>query len=457
MALILVVDDSEDLQETYELLLGADGHEVAKASDGAMGLRLVEKIHPDLVLLDMMMPDVDGLEFLTRMPAECSRPHPVVLANSGYESYREEALHRGAHAFLSKPAEIDVLRAAIASALAHAPLAAEVVAHNRRDVCAARDRAAHETDELVARLAPDALGRIKDRLRALAAWLQRYYGFGFTFIEILRGHQLCIEAARSTDPPWVEGHRYPPEQTYCGDVIDAGSTMVLSDPFHHPVEHFSAHASIAKGCRFFAGVPLTTWSGVVIGTLCIIDREPHPVHAEDMRLLEALGLHVAQTLEEMANGIGAEDFILDDEALFSSELLPLFLEIAVQRAARSHGVVGVALVRLRSGVQADAAVHACYQACVGPGLVAVRRDAQELALIEVGDEAHARHMLDDAIAACRRAVAVESAGAAWCAMPAESYDPATQLGSAIGARLLAMADQARIAGLTAAPTTFVTA
>jgi len=457
MALILVVDDSEDLQETYELLLGAEGHEVAKASDGARGLRLVEKLHPDLVLLDMMMPDVDGLEFLTRMPEECSRPLPVVLANSGYESYREEALHRGAHAFLSKPAEIEVLRAAIASALARAPLAAEVVAHNQRDVAVARDRAAHETGELVARLAPDAVGQIRDRLRALASFLQRYYGYGSTFIQILRGHQLCIEAARSGWPPWVEGHRYQPEQSYCGDVIDAGSTVVLSDPLHHPVQHFSAHAEVTAGVRFYAGVPLTTWSGVVIGTLCMVDLEPHLVHAEDMRLLEALGLHVAQALEEMANGVGAEDFILDDQALFSSELLPLFLEIGIQRAARHHGVVGVALVRLGSGAQADAAVRACYQACPGPGLVAVRRDGQELALIEIGDEAHAHHTLDDAIDACRRTVAVESAGSAWCAMPAESYDEATQLGSAIGARLLAMADQARSAGLAAVPTTPVTA
>jgi CheY-like chemotaxis protein len=454
MALVLVVDDSDDLQDSYELVLTAEGYDVAKASDGAAALQLVEELHPDVVLLDMMMPDVDGLEFLQRMPQECSRPHPSVVANSGYESYREEALRRGAHAFLSKPAELDVLRAAIASALAHAPLAAEVVAHNQDDVAAARARSARETGELVAHLAPDAFEKIKGRLRALASWLPRYYGFGAVFINIVRDQDLCIEAACSPWPLWHEGELISRERSYCGDVIDAGSTAVLTDPLHHPVQHFSAHQAAVAGVRFYAGVPLTTSSGVVVGTLCMLDVEPHPVHAEDMRLLETLGLRVARGLEQMANGAGAEDFILDDQALFSAELLPLFLESGIRRAARNHGVVGVARVRVGSEAQAHAVARACYEACPWPGLVAVRRDAQEVVLIEIGDEADAARILDEAVAICRRTVAVQSVGSAWCTVTAEAFDG--QHGGAIGAigaHLLAMAAEASSAGLAAAPTT----
>src|SRR5262249_4214634 len=150
------------------------------------------------------------------------------------------------------------------------PLAAEVVARNQHDVAAARDRAAHETGELVARLAPDALRQIKDRLRALVSWIQRYYGVGATSIQLVRGQQLSIEAARNAGLPLAEGRQVPREATYCDDVIVAGSTVVLTDPLHHPLQHFSAHPEVAAGVRFYAGVPLTTWSGVVIGSMCMV-------------------------------------------------------------------------------------------------------------------------------------------------------------------------------------------
>src|SRR6266404_1173404 len=109
MSRVLVVDDSEDMQETYELMLEGEGYEVVKASDGAAGLRAVAAARPDVILLDMMMPDVDGLQFLQRLPIECAAALPPVIAVSGFELYREEALRRGAALFLGKPVEMDVL------------------------------------------------------------------------------------------------------------------------------------------------------------------------------------------------------------------------------------------------------------------------------------------------------------------------------------------------------------
>src|SRR5262249_46027985 len=108
MTRILIVDDSDELQDTYETLLSDEGFAVDRANDGAAALRSVERWHPDMVLLDLMMPDVDGLQFLERMPTECKAPHPVVVASSAFP-VGEEALRRGAYVFLGKPVELDIL------------------------------------------------------------------------------------------------------------------------------------------------------------------------------------------------------------------------------------------------------------------------------------------------------------------------------------------------------------
>jgi two-component system, OmpR family, response regulator VanR len=406
MTRILIVEDSEELQDTYEALLTDEGYAVDRASDGGAALRSVERWHPDIVLLDLMMPDVDGLQFLARMPNECSAPFPVVIASSAFP-VGDEALHRGARVFLGKPVEIDVLTATLRAAAQREPVAAEVVQDNQLDVTAARARAERATSALVANLPPTALQPIRGRLRALVEWLQRYYGFGATFLQILRDQELCIEAAYGAKPPWVEGHCYARNLAYCNDVVAAGSTIVLCDPVHHPASHYAFHAELAAGWHFYAGAPLTTPTGAIIGTLSFRDREPHLLHAEDMRLLEALGLRVARTLEQVANG-SAPDELVDDDGLFAPELLPLFVDIGAQRASRIGGVVNVSVVELENDGDAGAATRACYASGRGPGFAVVHRAEGELALVAVGREAEARQRLANAVAACRRAVSVRA-------------------------------------------------
>jgi CheY-like chemotaxis protein len=253
MTRILVVDDSEDLQETYELLLTGEGYDVYRADDGAAGLRSVEKLHPDVVMLDMMIPGIDGLSFLRRMPQECHAPLPVVIATSGFDAFADEALARGAHAFLQKPVELDVLIATIRAALVGAPVAGDVIERNHDDAIAARQRAEDATAELVSELPPEMLRAFRGRLRALADWLHRYYGFGATFIQLSRERDLCTEATAGAQPPWVEGARSPRAGTFCNEVMVAGSTLMLADPAHHTLRHFSEHPELQAGWRFYAG------------------------------------------------------------------------------------------------------------------------------------------------------------------------------------------------------------
>jgi CheY-like chemotaxis protein len=65
---VLVADDTESIRSLFSKLLLADGHEVLSAADGAAALDVVQHHHPDVILLDVTMPHVDGLESSAREP-----------------------------------------------------------------------------------------------------------------------------------------------------------------------------------------------------------------------------------------------------------------------------------------------------------------------------------------------------------------------------------------------------
>ena len=105
---VLVVDDVPDLRELYSENLEEAGLEVLIASNGAEGLGVVERESPDIVLLDLMMPVMDGYEFLQhlrRMPGHQSTPAVVVsaIATGGFSR------RLGASGFVAKPFDADEL------------------------------------------------------------------------------------------------------------------------------------------------------------------------------------------------------------------------------------------------------------------------------------------------------------------------------------------------------------
>ena len=107
---ILVVDDDPSIRHTIERALASVGHTVFTAADGGEGIRLFEEKDPDLVLLDLGLPDIQGLDVLDRIRA-IRRDAPVVIvtAQTGVRS-AVEAMKRGAFDYLAKPVENDYLR-----------------------------------------------------------------------------------------------------------------------------------------------------------------------------------------------------------------------------------------------------------------------------------------------------------------------------------------------------------
>lgn len=105
--LVLVIDDDPDIRESLELCLKYEGLEVAQAPNASAGLDLVERLPVDLVLLDVKMPGMDGMEALGRILE--MRPAMPILMISGHADIRMavDAVKKGAEDFLEKPLDAD--------------------------------------------------------------------------------------------------------------------------------------------------------------------------------------------------------------------------------------------------------------------------------------------------------------------------------------------------------------
>src|SRR5436190_3622691 len=102
---VLVVDDSESIRLLFQRLLVTEGHEVVSASDGIEALEAVSLHQPDVILLDVAMPCMDGLEVCRRLKADpATRLTPIVLVSGHADlSDRLRGLEAGADEILEKP------------------------------------------------------------------------------------------------------------------------------------------------------------------------------------------------------------------------------------------------------------------------------------------------------------------------------------------------------------------
>jgi len=121
---VLVVDDDPALVRTLTMNLRARGYEVETAADGRSALQVVAQRVPDLVLLDLGLPDLDGVAVLTRLRATADVPVLVLSARHSSDD-KVEALDLGADDYVTKPFGMDELLARVRVALRRTPLGAE--------------------------------------------------------------------------------------------------------------------------------------------------------------------------------------------------------------------------------------------------------------------------------------------------------------------------------------------
>ena len=119
-ATILLVEDFDDTRLMMKLWLMKQGYHVVEAADGEDAVTLAEQLHPDLIIMDMMMPGLNGLDATRRIREYQSlRKTPIVAVSAyGANEYRARAIAAGCDEYVSTPFEPDALGALIQRLLA---------------------------------------------------------------------------------------------------------------------------------------------------------------------------------------------------------------------------------------------------------------------------------------------------------------------------------------------------
>ena len=113
---ILIIEDDEGIVKVIQRGLQLEGYKVDAAYDGESGLELARSWFPDLVILDLMLPGIDGLEVCNRLRARSSVPILILTAKETTQD-RVEGLDAGADDYLVKPFELDELQARVRALL----------------------------------------------------------------------------------------------------------------------------------------------------------------------------------------------------------------------------------------------------------------------------------------------------------------------------------------------------
>jgi len=125
---VLVVDDEDAVRSSLKMIFEYEGYEVLQAANGPVGLKLADQEQPDLVFLDIKMPQMDGLEVLKKLKEKEGSPPVVVLSGHGTVKTAVEAVKLGAFDFIEKPPESERVLIAARNALGQKRLVEE----NRR-------------------------------------------------------------------------------------------------------------------------------------------------------------------------------------------------------------------------------------------------------------------------------------------------------------------------------------
>ncbi len=119
-ALVLVVEDYQDAREMYAAYLQFSGYDVAEATDGAQAIEKTLELMPDIILMDLALPKMDGWEATRRLKSDERTKHIPIVALTGHAlaGHAEGARQAGCDSFVTKPCLPDALVAEIERMLA---------------------------------------------------------------------------------------------------------------------------------------------------------------------------------------------------------------------------------------------------------------------------------------------------------------------------------------------------
>ena len=113
MATLVIVDDEPGIVEEVKAFFEEEGHRVYTADSGEDGIRLIEKVKPDLLLVDIKLPDISGLQVLAVTKKVSPKSKTIVITGYVDQGLIDEAEKLGRDAFLQKPFNFEVLKAEV--------------------------------------------------------------------------------------------------------------------------------------------------------------------------------------------------------------------------------------------------------------------------------------------------------------------------------------------------------
>ena len=108
---VLVADDNDDTRQMFQALLAAKGYRVMEASDGEQAVEVIQHQNPGLVLLDLELPRLNGLNVIHRLRKELGLTEVPLVVITGYDNHFDTAVAAGCDDYLVKPIDFDRLDA----------------------------------------------------------------------------------------------------------------------------------------------------------------------------------------------------------------------------------------------------------------------------------------------------------------------------------------------------------
>jgi len=272
---IALIDFDEDLLESNRAELERRGYKVRTATDGVAGLQLVEQMQPDVVVLELVLPKLHGLQLCARL-----RKHPelqakvIVAASPTFAIDIRKAREMGAASFVNKPYGPEDLARAVKS------VESVPIPHN-------------EIQRIAALRSYDILDTLPeksfDELAQLASIICETPGAMITFVD--------------SDRLWFKSmvgfmaNEVPRELSFCAHAIMHHEVMVVEDATKD--ERFAGNPLVSSGprVRFYAGSPLHTPDGEALGSVCVIGQEPRSLNPQQKQALRLLANQVQLLLE----------------------------------------------------------------------------------------------------------------------------------------------------------------
>jgi CheY-like chemotaxis protein len=299
---ILLVDDSTDLLGAYASVLNIrTSHTVRTAASGRIALEIIRTWRPDIVVTDVIMPDMNGLDLISSIRSLIPPPLPMIAVWSGFPEYEAEAIRRGAHVFQAKPLHPDNMVMFIESLLGeHEP-----PSYLRIDALARRRAASQLAQETMRKTL--ARRPYFQRTSELATRLvSRYFEDADVGLLVMDPDRMRVFCASGTAGAAARLERI---LDYAVHIVESGSTLILPNLGAMP----SSASEIEVDANMFVAVPVRV-EGIAIGALALADRQRDAFDAHDLAILEHLGSRYAAILADEPSLGYQEPGVLADQS-----------------------------------------------------------------------------------------------------------------------------------------------